>query len=83
MRTATLFVLMLAGTASGAEQGTAPAEIIQQLRARWIASSEYTLAVAEKMPADKYAFRPTAEQMTLRPPRNGPSHSPRQKRWQS
>jgi uncharacterized damage-inducible protein DinB len=65
MRTATLFVLMLAGTASGAEQGTAPAEIIQQLRARWIASSEYTLAVAEKMPADKYAFRPTAEQMTF------------------
>jgi uncharacterized damage-inducible protein DinB len=30
-----------------------------------MASSEYALAVAEQMPADKYSFRPTPEQMTF------------------
>ena len=61
----TALVLVLLGTISSGGQGTAPAEIVQQVRARWIASSEYTVAVAEQMPAEKFAFRATAEQMTF------------------
>jgi uncharacterized damage-inducible protein DinB len=40
-------------------------ELIQQLEARWTASSDYTRAIAEQMPADKYQFKPTPEQMTF------------------
>jgi len=40
-------------------------ELIQQLEARWTASADYTRAIAEQMPADKYPFKPTSEQMTF------------------
>jgi uncharacterized damage-inducible protein DinB len=43
----------------------ANADVAQFLRARWAASCTYTLAIAEQMPADKYHFRPTPEQMTF------------------
>lgn len=65
MRTTGFVVLWLAATMSGAGQAPSRADILEQLRARWIASSEYTVAVAERMPADRYSFRPTPEQMTF------------------
>ena len=65
MRTTGLVVLWLAATMAGAEQAPSRADILEQLRARWIASSAYTVAVAERMPADRYSFRPTPEQMTF------------------
>ena len=65
MRTTGFVVLWLAATMSGAEQAPSRADILDHLGARWIASSEYTVAVAERMPADRYSFRPTPEQMTF------------------
>lgn len=65
MRTTGLVPLILIATIGGAGQDPPREEVIQQLRSRWVASSEYTLAVAEQMPADKYSFRPTPEQMTF------------------
>jgi uncharacterized damage-inducible protein DinB len=64
-RTSALAVALVCGTATAVAQGLAQADVLQQLRARWVASSEYTLAVAEHMPGDRYLFRPTPEQMTF------------------
>ncbi len=68
MRSISLVMLSMCLTATSESQEAvlpARARIVQQLEARWNASSEYTLAIAEQMPADGYAFRPTAEQMTF------------------
>jgi uncharacterized damage-inducible protein DinB len=63
--TTVVVTLLVCGTVGAAAQGIPQAEVIQQLRARWVASGEYTLAVAEQMPVEKYLFRPTAAQMTF------------------
>jgi uncharacterized damage-inducible protein DinB len=65
MRTIGVVAFLLAGTVHGASQGSTHTDVVQQLQARWIASSDYTRAVAEQMPGDKYSFRPTPEQMAF------------------
>jgi uncharacterized damage-inducible protein DinB len=60
-----LFAFLVLETVTATGQGSPEAQVVRQLEARWLASSEYTLAVAEQMPADKYVFRPTPEQMTF------------------
>jgi uncharacterized damage-inducible protein DinB len=65
MPTTGLVAFLLLAAVSAADQGGPQEEVVRQLQARWIASGEYTLAVAEQMPADKYVFRPTLEQMTF------------------
>lgn len=64
-RTTVLATVLVCGTIDAAAQGIPQAAVLEQLRARWNASSEYTLAVADQMPAEKYLFRPTPEQMTF------------------
>jgi uncharacterized damage-inducible protein DinB len=65
MRTIGVVAFLLIGPVHVASQGSPHAEVVRQLRARWIASSDYTRAVAEQMPADKYSYRATPEQMTF------------------
>jgi uncharacterized damage-inducible protein DinB len=60
---ATVALLVTSAPRLGAEQRLP--ELIQQLEARWTASADYTRAIAEQMPADKYQFKPTSEQMTF------------------
>ena len=64
-RTAALAAVLVSGTITAAAQGRSQEDVLEQLRTRWIASSEYTVALAEQMSADKYLFRPTPEQMTF------------------
>ena len=65
MRTIGLVAFLLIGTVGARFQHDQGSDVVQQLKARWAASCDYTLAVADQMPADKYLFRPTPEQMTF------------------
>jgi hypothetical protein len=65
MHVAALTALLLLGFLGAPAEGQTPSAPGEFLRARWLASSAYTRAIAEQMPAAAYEFRPTREQMTF------------------
>jgi uncharacterized damage-inducible protein DinB len=59
-----LSLLVLAGV-TAAPNGTAETDYKAMFVKHWQISKEFTLAVAEAMPAEQYNFKPTAEEMSF------------------
>jgi uncharacterized damage-inducible protein DinB len=60
------FALLLVLTCAPAfAAGSSETALRDKLAGHWKTSKEYTLAIAEQMPAESYSFKPNADQMTF------------------
>jgi uncharacterized damage-inducible protein DinB len=58
-------LLLVLACAPAFAAGSGETALRDKLAGHWKTSKEYTLAIAEQMPAESYSFKPNADQMTF------------------